>query len=728
MNSIIPLILPEALGVEEQIEIVNQPLETTRRRKQTICERCGGHHRTTTHDKCVAEGRPLPRAPRQHAVAPIQRGRPIAAAIQPQVTDIHAAAILDENDDDGDNNLDGQLPNLLVDDIDSDDDDEDDNNAPVAAPGTWQEIIDEQRPVFPNQRELHHPEAGLFAGDNQEIPRFLGGDEQGPNYINIKRKLKENFVANGGDEREFRYNPETVSTLDIFQLFFSVAVMNAFVVATNAFGSIYYRRNWKNLTIGEFKAFLAIIICLGYIQFPRREVAFEKTGGFGCKFIYDLMSEDRFSHILRAWHYENYNAYTDVDIVEFKRRDAFWAVTSFAELLSKSFEAMWNLTQGCDIDEGGIPWRGRHKYRCYNNAKPFPFHFKIFSLNDAMTGFQKAFYLYRGKSEQRLGNYPATAWPIFKLFTSKVEHHGKGHILATDNWYTSIHVASMVAATGNYFVGTIKTNKSGLPAEGKFPKTGRGKKQRGVMSQMSSIYQGITLYFTAWMDKKPVHLLSTIYSNISTCMRRVKDDVTDAWTRVQFNLPAIIKIYNKFMGGTDGFDWRISCFRPKIITRSWVTKVFCHLLNASMVNAYLIYKWHHGKLGSIDAARFPLSEFVEMIMHELSNEYLSSLVLSTPNRFEGNWRTKSSWNREPFRRAIGMHWPRQNMVPINGDEANDISKYFRSRCIMCRRKVSTTCEQCEVFLCLDAPKDFENCWKQFHTKIDIIRCPHHSDF
>ena len=115
-----------------------------------------------------------------------------------------------------------------------------------------------------------------------------------------------------------------------------------------------------------------------------------------------------------------------------------------------------------------------------------------------------------------------------------------------------------------------------------------------------------------------------------------------------------------------------------------------------------------------------------MIMHELAFEYLSSLILSTPNQFEGNWRTKSAWNREPFRRGIGMHWPKQNLVPISGEEANDASKYFRSRCIMCRRKVSSICEQCDVFLCLDAPKDFENCWKQFHTKIDIMRCPHHS--
>ena len=162
--------------------------------------------------------------------------------------------------------------------------------------------------------------------------------------------------------------------------------MNTFVTATNAFGRMYYRNNWTALTTAEFKAFIAIIICLGYVTFPRREVAFDKESGFGCSFIYNMMSESRFSYILRAWHYENYDEYTPEEIAANKQRDAFWPVTVFAELLSSAFEAMWNLTQGCDIDEGGIPWRGRHRYRCFNNSKPWPFHFKLFALNDAING------------------------------------------------------------------------------------------------------------------------------------------------------------------------------------------------------------------------------------------------------------------------------------------------------------------------------------------------------
>ena len=90
---------------------------------------------------------------------------------------------------------------------------------------------------------------------------------------------------------------------------------------------------------------------------------------------------------------------------------------------------------------------------------------------------------------------------------------------------------------------------------------------------MASTFHRITFYFTAWMDKKPVHLLSTISSAISTCLRQVKQGAEAAagWTRIH---PAIIKIYNKFMGGTDGFDWRIASFRPKITTKSWVPKGF----------------------------------------------------------------------------------------------------------------------------------------------------------
>jgi hypothetical protein len=358
--------------------------------------------------------------------------------------------------------------------------------------------------------------------------------------------------------------------------------------------------------------------------------------------------------------------------------------------------------------------------------KPWPFHFKIFSLNDAFNGYQKCFYLYRGKSEVRPEGVPATTWPIFKLFTTKAEYQNKGHVLATDNWYTSLEVALLVARSGNYFVGTCKTNKAGLPAAGKFPKTGNGKQQRGVFKQMASVLDQFTIYFTAWMDKKPVHMLSTIPSAISSCLRQVKVGAAATWTRMQFAIPAVIKIYNKFMGGTDGFDWRIASFRPKIITKSWVPKVLCHMVNAAMVNSYLIYKWHFGKLGDIDENRFPLSQYVEMLMHELAEEFIVTSTPSAPaSNMGSNYRKKTSWNRDKFR-TEGKHWPKQVLLPSSEGRDASENKFKRSDCMMCRKRVSTQCEQCGIFLCLDAPADYDNCWKQFHSAKNIINCTHHT--
>lgn len=217
----------------------------------------------------------------------------MATANRVQLQDIRQAALLEENDDDGENNDYDDVPDMVIDNDDSGDEDDEDNNIHAAHPCQCQEIIDAQPVEHQHQRPLHHPGPGDFDDNNQEIPRFLGEDKQGPNYVNIKQRLKENFVENGGQERSFHYRAEEISALDCFQLFFSVIVLNTFVVATNVFGATYFRNTWKNVS-KQFKAFLAIIVCLGDINFPRREVAFDKESGLVCTFIYTLMNEHRF--------------------------------------------------------------------------------------------------------------------------------------------------------------------------------------------------------------------------------------------------------------------------------------------------------------------------------------------------------------------------------------------------------------------------------------------------
>ena len=50
-----------------------------------------------------------------------------------------------------------------------------------------------------------------------------------------------------------------------------------------------------------------------------------------------------------------------------------------------------------------------------------------------------------------------------------------------------------------------------------------------------------------------------------------------------------------------------------------------------MVNSYLIYKWHFGKLGKLNEKRFALSQYVELIMYELADEFIQSKHLKAGN-------------------------------------------------------------------------------------------------
>ena len=248
-----------------------------------------------------------------------------------------------------------------------------------------------------------------------------------------------------------------------------------------------------------------------------------------------------------------------------------------------------------DIDEQCIPFKGRHKCKCYNPKKPETFHFKAFGLNDAITGYLSNFYLYGGKAENRPADVPATLWPLKKLLLY-AQYISKNHILATDNWYSSILAAEFVKGTIHAeYLGTIKVNKSHLPADGKFPKKGRNKKRRGEMKQMMarlSSHPNAWMYFVAWMDNNPVHLISTIPSHVRLINRSV-ETANGGYRRMEFTQPSVIDLYNKSMGGTDLGDQLLSYYRSKLRAKSWIPRVLTHLLNASVINAYILYKSYH---------------------------------------------------------------------------------------------------------------------------------------
>ena len=388
--------------------------------------------------------------------------------------------------------------------------------------------------------------------------------------------------------------------------------------------------------------------------------------------------------------------------------------------LNTLFRDNMSAGQFLDIDEQCIPWKGRHKCRCYNKSKPVKRHFKVFSLNDSRTGYQLGFYLYRGKAEQRPANVSATTFPAEKLLENEI-YHQKNHVMTADNWFSSLQFVARCMRIGMHFVGTVQQKRKGIPFSFKTAHGVRQHRERGDYTTVKSAYYlseelNDEVYYTAWLDRKPVAFLHTIPTKQGSCYRMVKTP-NNGWQRQQYTRPTIVPVYNWGMGGTDSGDQRMEAYRPELKTISWVPRVLSHFLNSAVVNSFIWYN-----------LAFPMRkkthyEFREQLVDIMVNDILHDKKKETGKLMERSM-NKKQWSNDKGRK-IGSHWTVQEKKPddlrVEGKNESDPSKerirtWFRGHCMMCGRSVPTKCEQCKVYLCTDYRENTTStCMKNFHT-------------
>ena len=369
-----------------------------------------------------------------------------------------------------------------------------------------------------------------------------------------------------------------------FNFYWKIPMCQQMISSTNSYGETNIK-GWKKLGPSEFLAFLGVITYMGIVTYTSRK-AYWQHGIKGCEYIKRIMSRDRFQQICRAWHYEKQDQFTQDELKALRKKDPFWAIKSFCNELSENYDAAWTPGQNIDIDEQCIPWKGRHKCRTYNPNKPVKWHFKVLSLNCSATAYQSAFYLYQGKAEQRPAGITATAYPAHQLLQNP-KYHNKGYILYTDNWFTSFQQLQICNARGIEMVGTIKANRGGIPDTFKIKGCKKQVRVRGEHVSKKTVYANKLVYFTCWLDKKPVQVLHTIPTAVGTCRRLVSQGEGN-WTRKTFTRPTIINQYNKGMGGTDSGDQRIASYRSVLKTNSWIPRCFSHCLNSALVNLWIL--------------------------------------------------------------------------------------------------------------------------------------------
>ena len=528
-----------------------------------------------------------------------------------------------------------------------------------------------------------------------------------------------------GPARQKHIRAATTTAWDFLGLLLTDELIDMLVTNTNkyarcsAYKDTTRGKEWRDLDAPEMRLYLSLIFYMGVVHVPSREHVFDRAGLFGQEWVLSKMSKYRFSAIYRCLHSDAPWDLTERERERKNQEDPFWQTDKFCEQMSDNFMHHWILGQCSDLDECSCGFRGKHKCRCFNPAKPHKYHFKMFSWNCSETGYCFCFYWYRGKEEQRPSNVPATLWPVMKLAAKVVAAQPRiernNFILTTDNWYTSIHEAIFLASHGIHCCGKLRANRttSAEPPAGAIIKK-TGAPPRGTMKchelASSLLPPNWKLFVTAWVDNKPVHVLHTWPTRQDLCERNCKQVSVQEHRKKQIPRPTVCKVCNKPMGGTDLADFFLSAHSTSHREKRWQPRILFHCIQLAVVNAHVLYC----NKKQMEAGSFRLLDFIIMLLNEIApkpaplsqySDYVPETVLLKRNRKWWNWNVQL--------RTQGRHFPAAVSRP-RPQSADNLRIENRRKCIYCKcMLVPTLCKQCGVFLCLG------RCFEEFHTVHDL---------
>ncbi|KAF2885692.1 hypothetical protein ILUMI_20465 [Ignelater luminosus] len=194
-----------------------------------------------------------------------------------------------------------------------------------------------------------------------------------------------------------------------------------------------------------------------------------------------------------------------------------------------------------------------------------------YRLCEAKAGYVWKIIVYTGK-ETELKDFvqgidtKSLTKPTQIVLTLAGEILNKEHLIAMDNYYSSPELYDLLCQLKKDAIGTVRVNRK------QFPKSVTQKKlQRG--ETVSAFKE--KLMCLKWHDKKDITMMSTIHSNDMIEMQTKRGDV-------KHNSLVIID-YNTY-----------TIARKRL--KKYYHKMFRHLVDVTMFNAFILHKKQGGKL------------------------------------------------------------------------------------------------------------------------------------
>ncbi|KAK3264958.1 hypothetical protein CYMTET_26327 [Cymbomonas tetramitiformis] len=256
---------------------------------------------------------------------------------------------------------------------------------------------------------------------------------------------------------------------------------------------------------------------------------------------------------------------------------------------------------------------GEGAAKCYNKDKPKQRHNKQYALNEASTGIPLWFEMHRSKENMVAKSDKGKMFDICqRLATNGLPKEGGrflGHILGTDNAYTSDQLAVWSRKNGLNFLGTTQLNR--YDGRVKIPPAAPGKKAkwepvcevdnaRGSFASATAKVRDVELLLTGYQDNKLVYFISNYHASPNS----ENGDTVPRWDKtnreyIDVFRPALKKDYDVLKTGTDVFDQYLQQAENELTTyRPWMVH-YKGLFRQALTTAHLYHKAWHGKERSV---------------------------------------------------------------------------------------------------------------------------------
>lgn len=265
--------------------------------------------------------------------------------------------------------------------------------------------------------------------------------------------------------------------------------------------------------------------------------------------------------------------------------DRLYKIRPIATKLNENFSKIIREEYLC-VDEQICSTKARNTMKRYNPKKPHKWGYKIYVLC-GVTGFAYKFEIETGAENIVFPGEPdlgASSNVVMSMARDIPKY--QNYKLYFDNNFTSLSLLEHLAKEEILSLGTVRRNRipnCKLPTDKEV-----SKKERGYSMEFVADVDGIDISNVIWKDNKVVTMVSTFVGEMPKSQVRRYDKTNKRY--INIDRPNIVSEYNRYMGGVDLVDSIMGYYKIMIRSKRWQVRVFYHLLDLTMANAWLLYR------------------------------------------------------------------------------------------------------------------------------------------